>query len=249
MRREILVRVGAFLLVIAACSGDDAAPVTTSGVATTAPPATTTTASPSTTATTPPETTTTEPAGDTVGDPAALEALVEEVTQQVRIVYADDSIEVPVPDLTNPDPVVAAQAINEFDQLVAADVPFRDWLSVTAYEGSPAFAIGVENFDRLLFGNLVRVRPEAGYEFHGGEVLDFDVSSLPIELVEGMPTDAVGVLYSSSSGPLHLVDRDTGDTVEVLTDGWANMPVLKIVVATAGGWREWGTVLDFGGTA
>ena len=54
--------------------------------------------------------------------------------------YEDaDLSEVPVPDLTNPDPRVAPGAIYEFETWVTTVAPVRDWADVLAQPGTVGY--------------------------------------------------------------------------------------------------------------
>ncbi len=60
---------------------------------------------------------------DQVGSPEALEALIAGIVEELRFAYPDIvDAEVPIPDLTNPDPVVAVEELNKFDQWVNAEL-------------------------------------------------------------------------------------------------------------------------------
>ncbi len=116
-------------LAFTACSDGDTAtttvaptttvPATTAAPTTTSPPGTTTTVPPSTTAAP-----TTTAATDTVGDPAALETHIRQIAEELTLFYPDlDPNEVPIPDLTNPDPTVAVEEANRWSQWIAARFP------------------------------------------------------------------------------------------------------------------------------
>ena len=125
-------------LMAGACSGGEevapstpaptiATPTTTTVTSTTvAPPTTTTTAA------------TTTVLSDQVGSPEALEALIAGIVEELRFAYPDIvDAEVPIPDLTNPDPVVAVEELNRFGQWVNANYPANEWNQVRAYPESP----------------------------------------------------------------------------------------------------------------
>lgn len=260
--RRMSVRKGSLLLVTlallgAACS-DASADTTTTATAdtslapsTTAAAATTTTA-PAATTSEPPTTTTpttSEAPSDRIGDPALLEQMVAEALEEVRSVYEDDSIDVPVPDLTNADPLVALRELGDFDRLVNAQAPLRAWSPITTYPGSPARDLDVELADINYFGGLLRIRPEEPFEYLTMETVELSTLDLPEETMTGMPIDAVGVLYTSNSGLLVLVFKDTLEVDRVITEGWNDMTTLSIIAPTDAGWRIWDTISNFGGSA
>jgi hypothetical protein len=250
MRREVLVLVGVVMLVSAACSGDDSAPVTTVvAPSTTAAPTTTapsiTTLPPSTTTMAPATTTTSIDESETVGDPEALTALVEEALEEVRFLYEDESITVDIPDLTNLDPATALQEINELGTVAAASFPARTWAGVVTYPGSPSEAIATEVGDTNYFDQLVRVS-DSPLEYVSIEVVDLSSLDLPSEVSADMPAGSVGLLYVTNLGRLVLLDRTTGEFVREVSAAWENRPILGILSPTATGWKEWATILDFG---
>lgn len=131
--RKLVVTLTA-VLTLSACSGT--ATTTTLPPTTVAPPTTTTT--PPTTTTVAPTTTTgpaptTLPEG-TVGDPAALQALAEEVARESGIPFEDFF----VPDITQPDPIEALKELVAYSHWVATTYPDKELARIHTIDGSPA---------------------------------------------------------------------------------------------------------------
>ncbi len=163
------------LFVLAACSSGEASETSAAAV-----PSTTTTAAPTTTVT--PTTTTSLPPTTTtddglVGDPEALRETFEELE---RLIAADITYDepVPIPDLTNPDPVVALAEAFRFEVWLMENGPHVSWVEGYNYPESPRFrSIGSEiglwyRTDTMLPGIVDR------YEFVNGEVVPIDEALL-----------------------------------------------------------------------
>ncbi len=128
------------LFVLAACSSGEASETSAAPA-----PSTTTTAAPTTTVT--PATTTSLPPTTTtddglVGDPEALRESFEELE---RLIAADITYDepVPIPDLTNPDPVVALAEAFRFEVWLMENGPHSVLGRETYnYPMSPRFSIG-----------------------------------------------------------------------------------------------------------
>ena len=163
-----------FMLALTACSGGDAtdtsaavAPTTTTGVPTTTmPPATTTSL---------PTTTTTD--DGVVGDPEALQASFEELE---RLIAADITYDepVPIPDLTNPDPVVALAEAFRFEVWLMEHGPHSSWAALYNIPGSPregsvASDLGLWGLTETRFPGIVDT-----YQFVAGDVVPIDQTHL-----------------------------------------------------------------------
>lgn len=187
--------------------------------------------------------------GDSVGDPALLAQQVADALQEAQEIYEDDTIEAPVPDLTNPDPLVALQELTAFGQLVNAQAPLRSWTPILMYPGSPAEELDLDLADANFFDGFIRTRLEDPFEYVTLEIVDISAISLPSETAAGIPSDAVAIIATSNSGPLVLVRRESGEVAREVNAGWNDLQTLTIIAPTDAGWREWDTVVEFGGSA
>jgi hypothetical protein len=246
----LLVAVAAVALVVGACSGDDAVdttlppPTTVANTTTTAAPTTTTTAAPTTTVAS--TTTTIAAPSDTVGSPQALAELIASIQQELAGSYPDIvDAEIPIPDLTNPDPVVAVEELNEFGQWINANYPANEWNQVRAFPGSPEEDLFERNNESLYFERQRLVRSGEPWVYHGGEVVALDAVEIPVSTLDGLPANAVAVVYRSSSGPIDVVDAESGDVLEII-DGWTSREALSLLIPTGTGWAFWDTLLDPG---
>ena len=250
--RPLLVAVAAVALIAGACSGDDAVdatlpPSTTAATTTTTAAPTTTTSAPTTTAAA--TTTTTAAPTDTVGSPQALAELIATIQQELAGVYPDIvDAEIPIPDLTNPDPVVAAEELNKFGQWVNANYPANEWNQVRAHVGSPTEDLLELANETLYFSQQRWVRHGDPWVFYGGRRVDLEGVDLPTDLADAMPASVIGVAYESSSGVIDIVDASTGEKLDDF-GGWSRRTSLELLVATSLGWRSWGTVTEFGASA
>ncbi len=133
------------LFVLAACSSGEASETSAAPA-----PSTTTTAAPTTTVT--PATTTSLPPTTTtddglIGDPEALRESFEELE---RLIAADITYDepVPIPDLTNPDPVVALAEAFRFEVWLMENGPHVSWVEGYNYPESPRFRSAGSDFIR-----------------------------------------------------------------------------------------------------
>jgi len=247
--------VGCVALVGSACSGDDVTattppPVTVAAATTsTSAASTTTTAAPP--ATTTPATTTTATVDDSgrVGSRDALEAAIASIVEELRLPYPDIvDADVPIPDLTNPDPVVALEELSRFVQWIDANYPANQWTPLTAYPDSPEQDLYELVNETLYFEQRRLIRNGDPWVYHGGEVVDLSTLDLPADTLEGIPATAVGVLYRSSSGPIDVFEVETGNILDTL-DGWTQRQSLAVLVPTLTGWTFWDTLLGFDGVS
>jgi len=252
LRSSALVLTLAVLATACSDSGTETpttTPSTSAETTTSAAASTTTTSTSAPTTITSTTTTTTALPRDAVGDPFLLAEVVELAIEEARIGYEDPTITVDVPDLTNADPLAALGALTAFSQRVFANFPLRTWATVTEFPGSPSDEVARSTADSSYFDGLVRTRTGDPFEYDTMEVVEITTLDLPQETLEGMPQDAVAILTTSNSGPLVLATLETDEVVETLSEGWTDRPILTILVPTEAGWREWDTILDFGGTA
>ncbi|MDH3306227.1 MAG: hypothetical protein OEO77_01705, partial [Acidimicrobiia bacterium] len=133
-----------FVLAVLAAACSNSATTPTSAPPVTAAPVTTTTTPPATTTTTTTIAATTIPAttttlsGDTVGNPAALEALIDRVVAEVGAVNLGGRENVPVFSANDPDPSVALKSNLDLEDWVFKTFPDPAWAEVLTYPNSPA---------------------------------------------------------------------------------------------------------------
>ena len=133
-----------------ACSGADSGAATTLAfdvtTTTQVPASTTSTTSPPASTTAAPEQTTTSVPGQ-VGDPEALRRSFEELE---RLISADITYDepVPIPDLTNPDPVVALAEAFRFEVWLMENGPHSAWADGYNYPDSPRRRSAITNLNR-----------------------------------------------------------------------------------------------------
>lgn len=228
------------LLTASACSGTPD-PTTTATAAPTTIAAPTTTTSAPTTTTTPATTTTQAPtttlAQEAVGDPELLQAMIDDIAQAWFGVDAAVA-GVPIPDLTNPDPVVAVGDIYRLDAWLAQspDTWGEEWVAVFTGADTPARTELGNVYSSRLLGNEIAVNRGDPWAFHGGRVVDIAETSLSLPEVTALPSDAVGVVFHSSIGPYEFVDADTGEVRET-QPGWdADDEWLVVVAPSPHGW-------------
>jgi len=176
-----------------------------------------------------------------------LEAAIASIVEELRLPYPDIvDADVPIPDLTNPDPVVAVEELNRFVQWIDANYPANQWNQLIAYPESPAQDLSELVNETLYFEQRRLVRNGDPWVYHGGEVVEISSLDLPADTLEGIPATAVGVLYRSSSGPIDVFEVETGNILDTL-DGYEQAQDLTILVPTITGWTFWQTLLDFPG--
>ena len=134
-------------VLVGACSGGDEGAATTVAAdltTTSSAPSTSTTTTSPPASTAPPEETTTSVPGQ-VGDPEALRQSFEELE---RLISADITYDepVPIPDLTNPDPVVALAEAFRFEVWLMENGPHSSWAEAYNYSDGSARRIGGDRF-------------------------------------------------------------------------------------------------------
>ncbi len=219
----------AFVALTSACTGGSATTTTTS--TTTAAPATTTT---STSTTTPAPTSTT--AGLTmVGDPDALRELVDDVSVAVLGVGAEEA-GVPVPDLTNGDPLVALEAMMVLDSWIGSTegAPDARWAEVYTAPGSVAETRIAGYLSRLGERDEILAVSGAPWVFHDARAVHFsylDLTDLELSLADG----SVAVAFTTSVGPYDFIDAGTGE-VASSRQGWDNYEWTAVLSPGPHGW-------------
>ena len=205
MWRERVALVAVACVVAAACTSDDGSALTSTSQSAVVAAPTQTTAPPSTTTTPADSTTTTKGldiGSEAVGSAAALAEQIDTALGFASLFYEDaDLSEVPVPDLTNPDPRVAAGAIYEFETWVTTVAPVRDWADVLAQPGTVGYTRLLRGISALDSNLLVAVF-EGEYTLDAVEFASEEDLYDPVVVATERPYDVVemrGVLTSPDS--------------------------------------------------
>jgi hypothetical protein len=230
----------ASLLVASACSGgDDVAPTTTEAAAT---EATTTTAAPATTTTSTSTTTTfaattTTAASNAVGDMTEThEAIVAqlEIARQVSSIPEDAAAY--LPDLSNPDPIVALEEAWKFENWLISVNPNPEWLRFYVLPDSPYNDEADSTLSNWLRNNWRVEDFSDTYYFEDASVIALDEAEIPREVRLTLPLGAMAVLYVQGAGERTVLDRATNEIVDTWAAYGPNTS-LTILVPTESGWR------------
>lgn len=222
-------------LVLAACS-DTAAPTTSQATA----PVTTTTMSkapPTTTPTT--EVTTPAPTLVTgaVGDPAVIAEAHESALRGIRLSPESFppgaiNIDIPWPDTTNPDPVIALRSIWEFDAWVATTLPYDRLATLYLVEDSPAWQQAGEFMEQLDSNQWIVEFDGPGFVWKTGVLIEAGASPV----VPDAPIDSILVSYTSSQSDGAI--RRLNDGSEVTSGkGYDEQTRTAVLVPTGLGWQ------------
>ncbi|MBK5268224.1 MAG: hypothetical protein JJE47_12395 [Acidimicrobiia bacterium] len=227
-------------LLIASCSNPATTTTTTVAGAPTTSPAPTPTTSPSTTIPTTTTATLSPPttiSPETVGSPAALEALIDEVVAEVGEANLGGRENIPFLDINNPDPIAAMKSIIAFDVWVITTWPDPPMVNVYTVDGSQARNLYSRGANSFFKGGSRVVYLEQGYRAAGYHVASPEEVLSP-EVVESLPSGAVAISYTSSSGPFE-VRRVDDESTDASSDGWPSRPVVTVIVPTNYGWQVW----------
>lgn len=237
-------------LAVSACSGDDDAtpatsttPTSTSAPTTAAAPTITTS---STTTTTPLAPTTTTQASDAVGDMTEThQAIVAqlEIARQVSNI-PEDAVAY-LPDLSNPDPIVALEEAWKFENWLISVNPNPEWLRFYILPDSP-YATETDSTLSNWLRNNWRVEDFSDtYYFQNAAVVPIQEVDVPNEVRLGLPPGAAAVIFTEGAGNRTVVDRATDKVV----DNWSAYGpdrVLTLLVPTTSGWRLYYSEIGYG---
>jgi hypothetical protein len=221
------------LLVVAACAGDEASD-------TPAPQASTPTVTLATSTTTPPPSTTTsqQPTTTTddglVGDPEALRESFEELE---RLIAADVTYDepVPIPDLTNPDPVVALAEAFRFEVWLMENGPHVSWVEGYNYPESPRYRSAGTDVNLWFMTETRFPGIVDSYDFVTGEVVPIERALLSEGQLAALPDGSVAVAFLDRGGPYPKVNSETSETLEEI-GAWEGSGV-AVLAPTATGWQ------------
>jgi len=169
-----------------------------------------------------------------VGDPALLLQKIEEGSVGLEGEFGLDPAVVPVPDLTNPDPLIAMREIIDFDLWVFSNAPRRGLIEVYVVDRSPEWEDLVLATDRMNSGKF-RFAPGDGLEVSElGYANDEHIASIPQDDLDAAPEGSVIVYYVYSIDPFEILNFD--GSVLRTNDGWTNRLVVGVLSPTARGW-------------
>ena len=226
---------GSFIVMVLALSACSNSPETTTSQQA-APTSSTTTTSPSTTTTTSsttttPPTTTTTVSGETVGDPAALAALVT----QINTDFIGYEGEIPIPDLTNPDPLVGLEEIERFEIWTATNVISTEWYGIHFCPASPALEES-QNVALNFQANNWILQTTESYQFLNPTLISLSDPAVARDIADGAPAGARAIIFEDILPSFDLLDLDDGSIVQTFP---ATAPTLRVavVVPTEHGWQ------------
>lgn len=183
----------------------------------------------------PPESTTTSPptavSTEPVGDPAALQALVEEVALNSGIPL-DEFF---VPDITQPDPEAALKELLLYSDWMFTTDPDKALVVVHTIDDSPAFHRQRSLLDTYESNGWAN-RHEP---FRPTTFVQVDIERMPLtetELAE-LPADAVAFQFQSNGDGVEVVD--TNGNVVSTTPSWSNRIIFVVIAPTDVGWQEY----------
>ena len=172
------------------------------------------------------------------GKPGSADDYIELITRLEQLVPAALRNEVPWPDLRNPNPIVAQIEIFNLWIWMGANLSEPQLVEVMAAPGSPSRELVVSVFGEIERAGIFEIRNGQQYEAFDHLVVTFESAGLPMWLARDVPADAVVIYYSDSSGPVDIVDQDTGAILEV-QPGFPSRTWLSIMVPTDVGWLLW----------
>ncbi len=231
---RIFVMVLVAAMALTACSGT--ATTTTIPPATVAP-TTATTASPTTTTSAPPTTTTVAPTTTlpegTVGDPAALQALAEEVATESLIPIEEFFI----PNITQPDPIEALKELLAFSDWMLFDRPVKELVQIHTMTDSPARTMETNVVDPIGGFGLEAVAPSP---FQNDRFEIVDVEDLPAtpSIRASLPEGSVATRFYSTSEGYELVSVESGEVFESFSP-WTELAIYVVIAPTEYGWQEY----------
>lgn len=172
------------------------------------------------------------------GRPGSDAAYDEMIARLEQLVPAELRGQVPWPDLRDPDPVVAQTQIFDLWIWMAANLTEPQLVEIMAAPGSPSRETVVSVFGRLERDRVFEERNGQPYRAFDHLVVTFESAGLPLWLARDVPEDAVVVYYSDSSGPVDVIDQESGSVLAV-EPGVPVRTWLAIMVPTDVGWQLW----------
>lgn len=170
--------------------------------------------------------------------PGTDEAYSKMVGALSRFLTAEQVLEIPWPDLRNPDPVVAYQSCAQFQSWIARNAPNPVLVEAYTAPESPE-----REFDLAIFGSQYRQRllatqsvPEYSMRVEG--IAHPAATEISANLLAQVPVGSVAVIYFDSVGRYNMIDAQ-GEVVAT-KQGWQDIgPWIAIMAPTEVGWQVW----------
>jgi hypothetical protein len=172
------------------------------------------------------------------GQPGTANSYAVLIEKLEQVVPLDLRRQVPWPDLRDPNPIVAQIDIFGLWIWMAENLTEPQLVEIMAAPASPSRQSIVSIFGNLTSQNIFEARPGQQYEAFDHLVVTFESAGLPLWLGRDVPTDAVVVYHNDRSGPVNIVDQDTGAVVST-HPGIPTRTWLSIMVPTDVGWQLW----------
>ncbi len=172
------------------------------------------------------------------GQPGTAQSYAELIEKLEQVVPAHLRRQVPWPNLRNPNPIVAQIEIFDLWIWMAENLTEPRLVEIMAAPGSPSRQSIVSIFGNLKSENIFESRPGQQYEAFDHLVVTFESAGLPLWLGRKVPADAVVVYYSDTSGPINIIDQNTGAIISTRL-GIPTRTWLSIMVPTDVGWQLW----------
>jgi len=147
-------------------------------------------------------------------------------------------VEIPYPDLNNPDPVVALSEAWAFEAWLMETGPFIGFVDVYNYPSSPRLREINSDFLQwdgrdLRFDEVVDT-----YELLTGEVVPLEVAAMSKRARDSVPPGSVAVAYTDRGGPYPLIIAATGEVLETI-EGYEGAGVVVIAPSELGWQLYW----------
>lgn len=170
--------------------------------------------------------------------PGTGSAYSELVAELALLLDPDLRAAAPWPRLRDPDPQIAQIEIFEFWVWMAEFAPLPELVDVLAHPESPSRAEIVTVFSDLEARNHRERRLGAGYRVTQQQTALVDGTDLPLWFVRGAPDGSVVIWYSDQSGPLEILQADTGETL-MSQPGTPLRDWVAILAPSDVGWQLW----------
>lgn len=222
---------------LSACTSNDAPQAASTVAPTTVPPTTTTptTLIPSTTTTRPETTTTIE---GQVGSREALGEAMQQAVEASEALFGVDPSSVSVPNLTDPDPVVALEALLHLDFWVYRHAPVEEWASILAEPQSPDWTL----YRRLLATQGFRTAAFEGDIAEPFKILEArlatpqEIEAIPADVLAKAGPAAASLVFRTAMAAHTLMDSEEPGLDEERA-GWEDRTQVGILVPTDIGWQ------------
>jgi hypothetical protein len=121
---------------------------------------------------------------------------------------------VPIPDLTNPDPVVALAEAFRFEVWLMEHGPHVSWVEGYNYPESPRYRSAGSDLIGWYRTQTRYPGIDESYEFVRGEVVPLEQALLSTDQLAALPDGSVAVAFADRGGPYPRIDVSTGDVLE-----------------------------------